>query len=339
MFSMGEYLNRRYRQTERALAFAATNREEWEVWNRQLSETLNTLMGPWPERCPLDPQIVDRVEEEGYLREKVIFRSEPDMAVPAWVLIPGDIKPAERRPAVLALHGHGHGKDSLIGIAHGESGRVGNIRSHNYDYARQAAMHGYVVIAPDARGFGERRVGYEHPGKDGCDLVLLKAIMLGMNPLSLNVWDARRCIDYLVTRPEVDPDRIACIGLSYGGTLTLFTTIFEPRIKACVISGYLNLWGAFAYELGNFCGSQIVPDLLRYAEMGDVAALIAPRPALYECGKQDGTFPIAAAREAYATVLRAYEVLGVPDHVELDAFDGGHEWSGRKAWGWLSQWV
>ena len=79
--------------------------------------------------------------------------------------------------------------------------------------------------------------------------------------------------------------------------------------------------------------------LLRYGEMGEVAALIAPRPLLIESGIRDGGFPIEAAHKAFATVKRAYEVAGVGERTDIDEFDGGHEFSGRKAFDWFARWL
>ena len=184
--------------------------------------------------------MIEVVDEGQYRREKVIFDSETDMSVVAYVLVPNDMAPGERRPAILAAHGHGGGKDDVCGIGHGEAERVDRIAALNYDYARQFALRGYVVIAPDWRAFGERRAGGSAPNRDVCDLLQDKALLFGDNLLTLNVWDARCAVSYLQSRPEVDPDRIGCAGLSYGGTMTLFTTVLDERIKCAVISGYLN---------------------------------------------------------------------------------------------------
>ena len=206
------------------------------------------------------------------------------MSVVAYVLVPNNLAPSERRPAILAAHGHGGGKDDVCGIGHGEAERVDRIAALNYDYARQFALRGHVVIAPDWRAFGERRAGGSAPNRDVCDLLQDKALLFGDNLLTLNVWDARCAVSYLQSRPEVDPDRIGCAGLSYGGTMTLFATVLDERIKCAVISGYLNRFESFAINRGNFCGAQLPPGLLRYGEMEDIACLIAPRPAADRIG-------------------------------------------------------
>lgn len=337
--SMGEYLLARYRRRRPKLPFRAQNHSEWRAWRKEFSSKLAALMGEWPQRCPPRPKILERVREDGYTREKVVFNSERDMAVVAYVLVPDGIKHGSKIPGLLCAHGHGHGKDDVVGIHHGEESRVTTIRAHNYDYARQFARRGYFVIAPDWRGFGERRLGYEFPGRDGCNVVFLKALKLGLNPLTLNVWDAFRCLDYLQSRPEVDGSRLGMAGLSYGGTMTLFTAALDERVKAAVISCYLNTYGCYAMDLGNFCGSQTVPGLLQYGEMADVAALIAPRPLLIEMGARDEGFPIEHSRKAYRDVERAYRAIGAQERLACDEFDGGHQFSGRLAFDWTDRWL
>ena len=321
------------------MAFDASTPGEFETWKRDFGEAVARCLGPFPDPVDPDPAVIEVVDEGEYRRERVIFDSERDMSVVACVLVPNDLAPGERRPAVLAAHGHGHGKDEICGIGHGEAERVQRIVAMNADYARQFALRGYVVIAPDWRAFGERRAGGSGPNKDVCDLLQDKALLFGDNLLTLNVWDAHCAVSYLQSRPEVDPDRIGCAGLSYGGTLTLFATVLDERIKCAVISGYLNSFESFALNLGNFCGAQLPVGLLGYGEMEDVACLVAPRPLLIESGTGDEGFPIEASRQASNMVRRAYAAAGVPERFDVDEFDGLHEWSGAKAYDWMARWM
>ncbi|MBS7609380.1 alpha/beta hydrolase [Candidatus Bathyarchaeota archaeon] len=123
------------------------------------------------------------------------------------------------------------------------------------------------------------------------------------------------------------------------GEPTLFTAALDETIKVAVVSCYLNSFKAFALDLGNFCGSQIIPRLLRYGEMWDCAGLIAPRPLLIESGIRDGGFPMEAAHKAFSKLKEIYGVLGVPERCEMDEFEGGHQFSGRKAFAWFDRWL
>ena len=113
----------------------------------------------------------------------------------------------------------------------------------------------------------------------------------------------------------------------------------DPRIKVVVISGYLTTFAEYALRMGNFCGSQFLPGIYRYADVADVTASIAPRPLLIEAGVRDPGFPIAASREAHAVLERAYEVAGARDRLDRDEFDGEHQFSGRKAFDFVAKWL
>lgn len=338
--SMGEYLLRRYRSLSPQLPMTATTPDELRQWQVQFRAKVWESLGEIPkERCPLEPLIIERVDAGDYWREKVFLQSEPDMAIPAYILLPKGMKHGEKRAAILACHGHGNGKDDVCGVTHGEWHRAQTVSRANYAYAVQLVKLGYIVLAPDWRGFGERRLGGNFAGKDHCDLLLLKCLLFGLNPLGLNVWDGMRCLDYLQQRHDVDGERLGCVGLSYGGTMTLFLTALDERVKVAVVSRYLNTFGGYALSLGNFCGVQVPFGLLKYGDLGEVASLIAPRPLCVEAGKNDEGFPIAETRKAVEVVRKAYTAIGAPERFVYDEFEGGHEWRGVLSITFLRQWL
>jgi dienelactone hydrolase len=297
-------------------------------------------MAPWPQPCPLNPVLLERRQCDGYIQEKVLFSGENDMAIPAYVLVPERYDGRAHLPALVCQHGHGNGKDDVVGITHGNSSHWEKLRRLRYEYGCEMARRGYVVIAMDARGFGERAVGTDmDSGDDGCHMAQIKAQLLGLNTLTLNVFDLTRCIDYLIARPEVDAERIGCLGLSYGGTLTLFAAALDERIKVAVVSGYLTCLREQTFVRGDTCGQQIVPGLLQWGELSDVACLIAPRALLVESGTQDPSFYIEAARTAVHEVQRLYDVLGIGERLYHHVFDGDHRWDGVRTPAWLERWL
>ena len=175
-------------------------------------DLLSRLMAPWPEPYPLQPITLERVQRDGFVLEKVLCNSEEDMAVPAKVLMPDTYDGSTRSPAVVCQHGNG--KDDVVGITHGTHVQWMSVQETRYDYAAALARRGYVAITMNARRFRECVLGYTcGGGEDGCNMVQVKAQFLGLDLLTLNVFDLSRCIDYLVTRPEVDPLRIGCVDL------------------------------------------------------------------------------------------------------------------------------
>lgn len=319
------------------LRFNAETIAEYRVWRKKFKTELLRRMGKFPDKVPLRPELVERKDFGSYIREKILIASDKYAYVPLYVLIPKGINKGEKIPAVLACHGHGWGKGTVVGINDDGSGFKNAIGSLFAD-------RGYVVIAPDWRGFGERRNPdwWVRQGRDSCNVGYLAMGYFGYNLLALNVWDGMRTLDYLCARKEVDPDRIGCVGVSFGGTMTTYLSGLDDRIKVACISGYLSTVRRDALgERGkaNTCGSQYMPGLIEIGDISDVASLIAPKPLLIEMGMYDDCFEINDAKRAYRDLRKVYRVLGVTDRIDADVFPGPHQFSGRKAFDWFAKWL
>ena len=301
---------------------------EWPQWRQRCSERLEHLLGRLPE--PVDPRFetLDSVPCGAYRRDKVVFDTEAAMSVPAYLLVPESREvPGD---AVLAIHGHGPGKDHACGLVETET--------PGGDYAHQLALRGHVVLAPDLRCFGER-ADWNPPDHYACDTNLVHAVMDGWSPLTQNLWDMMRCLDVLERHPLVDRGRIGVCGHSYGGTMALFLAAVDDRVAATAVSGYLSSWSASHRVPWNMCGSQVLPGTLGQLEHVDVAALVAPRPLLAVTGTEDLIFPLAAAEETMATLRLLYGQLGVGDRLVHDVFEGDHRWHGDVAYAFLDRWL
>ncbi|MBM4044480.1 MAG: hypothetical protein FJ279_05145 [Planctomycetes bacterium] len=177
-YTMADWLKQASERTKPYLAFQATTRAEWEVWRHSLQTKLWQLMGPFPYRVALDPEVLERTPCDGYVREKVVFNSEDAASVPAWVLVPNQRPASGKFRTLLCLHGHNggraFGKDGPAGVTGDNPDKQKVITNDNYDYAVQFAKHGYLTIAPDSRGFGERfdaKPTYGH--RDPCNVNFL----------------------------------------------------------------------------------------------------------------------------------------------------------------------
>lgn len=310
------------------LHFAAQDME-WETWHQEAYTKYMALLGPFPDPVPLEAEVESSVEDGELIRERVVFNSEAFMSVPCQVLRPKDMKPDQSNPAIICSHGHGpFGKDAVAGIR-SSAAMATNIAEHNYDYGLQMARAGYLTLSPDLRGFGERRDGTDpFPSRDPCNVNYVRGTMMGRWPLTLNIWDMKCCLDYLETRPEVDPRRIGMMGLSQGGTMTTWTTAAEPRIAAADIISYINPWKGFAINRMNICGSQVVPDIYAWFDTDDIAGLIAPRPLMLDMGIYDDCFFIHDLLKGYEGVKRIYEAAGVPDKLWTHIHPSGHSFGG-----------
>jgi dienelactone hydrolase len=301
---------------------------ELEAWRRRCQDRLAELLAPWPKPVEARLETLGSVECDGYRRDKVVFDSEQDMSVPAYLLVPHTR--SRPGPAVLACHGHGPGKDLVCGLAETDAPEG--------DYAHQLALRGYVVLAPDLRCFGERQ-DWMPPDHYACDTNLVHALMAGVCPLTQNVWDLARCLDVLAGHPLVDARRIAAVGLSYGATVATFLAAIDDRVAATVASGYVSSWAEAHKMPWNMCGSQVLPGMLGRLEHVDVAAQIAPRPLLVQSGTEDLIFPASAARRTVGQLRRVWASLGAPEALSHDVFEGGHRWRGEAVYPFLERWL
>jgi hypothetical protein len=330
--SMQQYWMNKIKEWVPLLSFKGMTKEEWETWHKNAYPKFIELLGEFPVKVDLDSEVESSVEDGDLIRERVVFSSEEFMAVPCQVLRPKVMKSDKSNAAIICSHGHGpFGKDTVAGIKSSPE-HVQNILLHNYNYAEQMARAGFLTISPDLRVFGERRDGLDpFPERDACNVNFIKGALLGIYTLTLNIWDMKCCIDYLETRPEINPNRIGMMGLSQGGTMTTFVSAFDSRIKAADIIGYVNSWSGFAMDRANFCGSQIVPGIFKYFDTDDIAGLIAPRPLLLEMGIYDDCFFIQDMLKGCEGVKRIYKAASAEDKLWTDIHSGGHAFSGNKA--------
>ena len=319
-----------YAAAPRRLRFQARSRGQAETWQQQLRAKVIELIGAFPsQRQPLRPVLLDTRAFPGYRREKILFDSRPGVSVLAYVLIPTKI--ATPAATMICIPGHGRGVDDIVGID--DRGRERTDKAgYQHDFAIQVAEAGMAAVAIEPMGFGCRRDpinARQSLSRKACDPAAGGALLVGETMISWRVWDVIRTLDYIATRPELDSDRVGCMGISGGGTVTLFAAALEPRIRAALVSGYLNTFrdsvGSLAHCIDNY-----VPGILNWAEMHDIAGLIAPRPLFVESGDKDNIFPIKASIESFNHVRDIYNVFGAADRVEHEVFPDEHAFWGKR---------
>ena len=215
-------------------------------------------MGPFPDKpCDLEPKVVGVLKREGYRIEKILFQSRPDVWVTANAYVPEGVQ--GKAPAVLAVHGHfaWARRDPVV-----QARCLGLVKL------------GFFVLALDAFGAGER---HPTPGPGTYHGALLGASLwpAGQTLLGMQVYDNRRAVDYLLTRPEVDGERLGVTGASGGGNQTMYAGALDERFQAvvpvCSVGNYQ------AYLQAACCVCEVLPGALRFTEEGDVLGLVAPR--------------------------------------------------------------
>jgi dienelactone hydrolase len=321
-----EWIRKMAAEAPLSMRFQGTTAEECRRWQTDFSAKLRSLLGDFtpPQKWRT---ITERtVELEDHRRDELVLLADQHPPLPVYLLTPKG--KTEGRGGIVALHGHGkHGYDPVAG--RDDLPGVDNaIKSCNYDYGRQLVRRGYVVAVPCLTPFG-RRLGNDDYGKqDACGITYLRLQELGKVLIAENLRDALWSLELLAGQPQVDPKRLGCVGLSYGGRMTMLTAALEPRIRVAVVSGALNVMQERIR--GHYsCGAQIIPGLLRYGDVPEIGSLIAPRPCVWEVGSRDALISPKEADDALMRMRRAYQALGAADQLQVDRFDGGHEWSGR----------
>ena len=333
------HLQHRWAAQERPLAFRAETEGDWRVWRRKLRRKLRALTGyDTMQSAPLQARITEERDFGDYVRQRVEIHTEPDVVMPFYALIPKAGKPPY--PAVLAPHGHGGGgKAAVVGDrSHPEVAKA--IDHYNYAYGLEFVRAGMLTLCPDARGFGERREQWaeERVTASSCLTINNMATPLGQTVTGMWAWELHRLVDYVQQRDDVQSNRIGCAGLSGGGLQTLWASALDDRIRCAVISGYLYGYKESLLDLCANCSCNYVPRLYEHVDMGDIAALIAPRPLLVETGAQDnlnGASGLKNVRSQMHIIRRAYRLLGQPRAVVHDIFEGPHRWNGKKAVPWM----
>jgi len=305
---------------------------DFQSWQRDFFNKLVELRGELPPRVPIKPEITERVEEKDHFREKVYFYSTEGVRISSYIQIPGDLKEGEKRPGLLCLHGHTKdGKETIVGLS--DSYRENPYRGYALDMVRA----GFVTLTPDWWGWGEREEpDFNMGNRDKCNVKFMAAAMYGLPLLSLMIQDGQAALDYLISRPEVDSERIGCLGNSFGGRMTMYMTVFDQRIKACAPSGCANLFRERSSKLSS-CGAQFFPGLLKYGDVGEIFSLIAPRPCLHIIGTGDPLLFEENVEEIRQKVQTAYDALNASENVEFFIHDGGHYFRGDVAAEWFNK--
>ncbi|QDU95275.1 dienelactone hydrolase family protein [Lignipirellula cremea] len=318
-----------------AMKFTGRTADDCRQWQQQFAARLRQCLGPYQ---PPDQwtTVVERVVKlEDHVRQELVLKAPGHASLPVYLLLPH--QPVKTRlPGVLALHGHGpYGYDTVAGCDN-RPGVAKSIESANYDYGRQLVRRGFATVVPCFQPFG-RRVDRESYGSDDpCAITFVRMQLLGKVLIAENLRDSLWALELLARQERVDAEKLGCVGLSYGGRMTMLTAALDPRIRVAVVSGALNLMQE-RVQVRYSCGAQVIPGLLQYGDVPEIGSLIAPRPCIWEIGDQDGLIDQEWAAQGLTRIRSAYAALGAGEQLHVDRFPGKHRWSGRLAWPLLDQ--
>lgn len=319
--------------------------QAWPAERERIHAGVLKLLGPFPTNTvPLDPRVASETNCGSYVRRKISIQMQAGDRMPAWLLVPKNLK--GRVPAIICFYGttSGAGKDTTVGLS---GAKPGTPPMRNRAFAVDMAEAGFVAFAPDFLRDGERLP----PSRRAYDTTDFYSRFPEWSCVGKDIWDTMRAVDYLQTLSFVDGERIGMVGHSYGGHTTIFASALEPRIKAAFASGPVSdfrghgMHWAVSKGAGN---SQSLPNLRPYlldhslaipAEFYEWTALMAPRPLWVNQAVGERR---PHEEENYAAVRHVYQALGAGERVHYAWCAGDHDFpppTRAAAVQWFKRWL
>jgi len=312
----------RYRSMKFGQLAVPSNIKEWGRRRAEVKRIVINSLGEMPPRpTPLKVRTVSVDQKKGYRIEKFVFDNGVDSEVPGYLAIPDNRK--GKLPAILTMHGHGSSKDNMFGY-----------QPTSQDVAEMLVRRGYVVIGIDNYFNGERK----GTGPAGSLETMAQRSDQEMSLFKLNLWlgrtlwgmmlrDEQIALDYLVSRPEVDPGRIGAQGMSMGSTRAWWLAAIDDRVKTIVgvacFTRYEDLIAIRALRAHGIY--YFVPGILKHFDSEGVMALVAPRPFLALTGDRDAGSPPAGMVTLEQILNRFYQMYGKPEAFKSIVYaDTGH---------------
>jgi len=295
--------------------------DEWKTRRVAIRKRLLQAWGGFPaDHAPLNAKVLGTIQRDQYRIEKVIFQTLSDVWMTANAYVPDG--PGEH-PAVLCVHGHWKGAKQ---DPHVQARCIG------------LARLGFFVLAVDAFGAGERGIG-KALGEYHGEMVAATLYPIGRPLSGIQVYENQRAVDYMLTRPEVDGDRLGITGASGGGNQSMYAGAFDERFKAvvpvCSVGNYRSYLGAAC------CMCEVVPGALSFTEEWGVLSLTAPRALMIVSATRDAfQFSVGEAKKSLAFVRPVYQLHQLPGSVKHAVFESRHDYNQpmREAmYGWMTK--
>jgi len=352
------------------LSWLETDYSGPEAYRQAAREKVLELFHYAPPRVAPAAELLARWETPEYIQEKLAFSTTPWFRVPAYVLVPKGRKGP--RPAIVDLHSHGgmfvYGKEKVMPAPDGDSPALAQYRRENYE-GRSTSLalcrRGYVVISIDCFYFGERRTlfaddpqkyGFERSrysledvkslnrrASEGEETLFKSLCWAGVTWQGIAHWDDLRTVDYLVNRPEVDPSRIGCVGISMGGWRSDFLAALEDRIQCAVSVGWMStLRPMIRAHADTHSFIHFLPGLTAFLDLPDVLGCMAPKPLMVQQCTRDALYPVEGMKEALVKLEAIYAKAGAAAKFQGQFYDHPHVFSlemQEDAFRWLDRWL
>lgn len=305
--------------------------EQIAAYQKSLREQFILAIGSLPERTPLNAKVTGVIARDGYRVEKVLFESQPGCYVTALLFLPDGGRHKPPFPGVLVPCGH-----------------AGEAKAYEAYQTMGAllALNGMAALVFDPIDQGERSQDLSALpqiwGTSAHTMVGIGSILLGRNTARFEIWDGMRAIDYLQSRPEVDPRRIGCTGNSGGGTQTSYLMALDDRIVAAAPSCYITSFEALLSTIGPQDAEQDIFGQLAFGmDHADYLMMRAPT-AILICAATQDFFDIQGTWNTFRYAKRLYTRLGVAERLSLLENDATHNYNRIQRQGaarWLARWL
>jgi len=305
--------------------------EQIAAYQKNLREQFLKAIGGLPERTPLNPKVTGIIHRDGYTAEKVIFESQPKHYVTALLFLPDAKRFKPPFPGVIVPCGH-----------------AGEAKAYEAYQTMGAslALNGMAALVFDPIDQGERsQMPSALPKLQGTTAhttLGVGSILLGRATARFEIWDGMRAIDYLQSRPEVDPSRIGCTGNSGGGTQTSYLMALDDRIKAAAPSCYITGFEALLSTIGPQDAEQNIFGQIAFGmDHADYLMMRAPT-AILMCVATKDFFDIQGAWNSFRYAKRLYTRMGDPERISLLENDAEHNYNAVQRQGvvrWMARWL
>jgi len=296
-------------------------KSEWEQRQKEMRQIMWKVLGPLPDKTPLNPQITGKIQKDGFSIENIIYESLPGFYVTASLFLPDNLQ--KPNPAILFCSGHS----------------TEAYRKQSYQMPLlNLVKKGFIVLAIDPVGQGERLQYFDI--EKGLSIIgsstkehsypSVQTALIGQSVARYFVWDGIRGIDYLVGRKEVDSKRIGVHGLSGGGTQTAYISALDDRVAASAPACYITSYRRLMESIGVQDGEQnFYHGLINNIDHADFIEMRAPKPTLIMANTSD-FFSIQGARETYAELKNVYSIFAKEENIEIVEDDYGHGYTQKN---------
>ncbi|HQH66811.1 MAG TPA: alpha/beta hydrolase family protein [Candidatus Hydrogenedentes bacterium] len=354
------------------LSYLAQDWPDPDAWRQQGRDRMHELLSYNPQPAAPDPELLESVKKDGYTRHLVRYAISAGRTTDAYLLIPDGLDaPA---PAVVALHCHSgfyySGKEKITETENPVP-CLQDLINNTYGgrpFADELARRGFVVLVPDAFYFGAQRLDVTQiprrfveslagcePGSNDYvqkfnpvaarheDLMAKTMFAAGATWPGILFQGDRASVDYLVTRPEVDPSRIGCIGLSIGGYRSAHLFALDPRIKCAVVAGWMTTYSTLLYDhIHSHTWMVYVPRQHNFLDLPDVVTLNAPNPLMVINCLNDSLFTLEGMQAAEKKIAGVYGKMGAADRFTCNYYDEPHSLkipAQDDAIAWFQKWL